>query len=84
LFSGVHANYLRSSIVAAGLDPDNLARPDDAQAGKLVFKPKAKAWKDIWGVGQGIGTISDIPDVASLVDRLEAEYRAAKERLLQL
>jgi len=84
LFSGVHANYLRSSIVAAGLDPDNLARPDDAHAGKLVYKPRAKAWKDVWGVGQGIGAINDIPDVASLVDRLEAEYRAAKKRLLCL
>ncbi len=83
-FSGVHGNYLRSSIVAAGLDPDNLVRPDDVRPRQLVFKSLVKAWKDIWGVGQGIGAISDIPDVASLVDRLEAEYRVAKERLVRL
>lgn len=84
IFSGVHANYLRSSIVAAGLDPDHLVRPDDVRPGQLVFKSQVKAWKDIWGVGQGIGAINDIPDVASLVERLETEYRAAKERLVLL
>ena len=83
-FSGVHANYLRPSIVAAGLDPDNLVRPDDARPGQLVFKSQVKAWKDVWGVGQGIGAINDIPDVPSLVERLEAEYRVAKERLTRL
>ena len=83
-FSGVHANYLRPSIVAAGLDPDNLVRPDDVRPGQLVFKSQVKAWKDVWGVGQGIGAINDIPDVASLVERLETEYRAAKERLVLL
>lgn len=83
-FSGVHANYLRPSIVAAGLDPDHLVRPDDARPGQLVFKSQVKAWKDVWGVGQGIGAINDIPDVASLVERLETEYRAAKERLVLL
>ena len=83
-FSGVHANYLRPSIVAAGLDPDNLVRPDDVRPGQLVFKSQVKAWKDVWGVGQGIGAISDIPDVPSLVERLEAEYRVAKERLTRL
>lgn len=83
-FSGVHGNYLRSSIVAAGMDPDNLVRAPELKPKQLVFKSLNKAWKDIWGVGQGIGAISDVPDVASLVDRLEAEYRTAKDRLCRL
>jgi nitronate monooxygenase len=83
-FSGVQGNYLRSSIVAAGLDPDKLVRSDTSRPGRLEFGSLAKTWKDIWGVGQGIGAINDIPDVATLVDRLEAEYRAGKERLARL
>lgn len=75
-FTGVHANYLRSSIVAAGFDPDKLT------AGDASFSlEQRKAWKDIFGVGQGIGSIGDIPDVATLVDRLELEYHAARARL---
>ncbi len=80
LFTGVSGNYLRGSIVNAGLDPEHLP---DAGKDSMNFgsdRP-AKAWKDIWGVGQGIGSIHDVPDVASLVDRLEAEYLAAKARL---
>ena len=82
LFTGVHGNYLRSSILAAGLDPENLPQSDKT---KMNFgsggNTKQKAWRDIWGAGQGVGQIEDIPTVAELVDRLEREYRAAKEDL---
>ncbi len=78
LFSGVHGNYLRSSIVNAGMDPDNLPESDPS---KMNFgsggNSEAKAWKDIWGSGQGIGTITAIESVAERVARFEAEYRAA-------
>ncbi|WP_309646410.1 nitronate monooxygenase family protein [Phenylobacterium sp.] len=82
LFTGVHGNYLRPSIEAAGLDPDNLPVADPS---KMNFgsggNQKAKAWKDIWGCGQGIGAIKDIPTAGQLVDRLAAEYEAAKASL---
>jgi nitronate monooxygenase len=82
LFTGVHGNYLRSSIEAAGLDPDDLPTSDPS---KMNFgsggNQKAKAWKDIWGSGQGIGAVREVGDVADLVDRLEAEYKEAKEAL---
>ncbi len=82
LFTGVHGNYLRSSITAAGLDPDNLPDGDlktmDFGTGN---SPKAKAWRDIWGAGQGIGAVTAIEPVAARVDRLEREYLAAKQRL---
>ena len=78
-FSGVHANYLRSSIVASGLDPDNLPSPD---APRPLLR--TSTWKDVWGVGQGIGAIDDIPEVETLVARMEAEYRAAKEKVARL
>ena len=78
-FSGVHANYLRSSIVASGLDPDDLPSPD---APRPLLR--TSTWKDVWGVGQGIGAIDDIPDVETLVARLEAGYRAAKEKVARL
>jgi nitronate monooxygenase len=78
LFTGVHGNYLRGSIVRAGLDPDNLPEGDVT---KMNFgsggNTKAKAWKDIWGSGQGIGAVTAIDTVADRVDRLEAEYLAA-------
>ncbi|GAA3059262.1 nitronate monooxygenase family protein [Rhizobium viscosum] len=80
-FTGVHGNYLRPSIRAAGLDPDNLP---DADPSKMDFEQAtggAKAWKDIWGSGQGIGAIKAVEPVAKLVDRLEAEYQAARTRL---
>jgi len=83
LFTGVHGNYLRSSIVAAGLDPDNLPESDPS---KMNFgsggNTKAKAWKDIWGSGQGIGTIKQVGTVEDLVARFEREYHAAKAALL--
>jgi nitronate monooxygenase len=82
LFTGVHGNYLRSSIVAAGLDPDNLPEADKS---KMNFgsggEQKAKAWRDIWGSGQSVAGIHDAPAVSIIVDRLEAEYNAARARL---
>ncbi len=80
-FTGVHGNYLKPSIRAAGLDPDDLP---DADPSKMDFEQAtggAKAWKDIWGSGQGIGAIKAVEPVAKLVDRLEAEYQAARTRL---
>ena len=78
LFTGVHGNYLRGSILRAGLDPDNLPEGDVT---KMNFgsggNTKAKAWKDIWGSGQGIGAVTAIETVADRVDRLEAEYHTA-------
>lgn len=82
LFTGVAGNYLKPSIANAGLDPNDL--PDGDKA-KMNFgsggNTKAKAWKDIWGSGQGIGAINDAPPVAELVDQMEQEYRAAKMEL---
>ena len=82
LFTGVHGNYLRSSIVNAGLDPDHLPESD---ASKMSFglgsDAKAKAWKDIWGCGQGIGAVDKIVTTQELVDRLKREYAQAKERV---
>jgi len=79
LFTGVHGNYLKKSIVAAGLDPDNLPVSDKS---KMSFgSGSAKAWRDIWGAGQGVGLMDDVPTVAEMVERLEAEYRAARSRL---
>ncbi|MBY8820963.1 NAD(P)H-dependent flavin oxidoreductase [Sphingomonas colocasiae] len=82
LFTGVHGNYLRSSIAASGLDPDNLPKGDlktmDFGSGGNQAK---KAWRDIWGSGQGIGAVSAVESVADRVDRLEAQYRAAKASL---
>jgi nitronate monooxygenase len=82
LFTGVHGNYLRPSIEQAGLDPDNLP---DADPSKMNFgsggNQKVKAWKDIWGCGQGIGAVKEIPSAGDLVDRLAREYEAAKASL---
>jgi nitronate monooxygenase len=82
LFTGVHGNYLRQSIERAGMDPDNLPEGDiktmDFGSGG---NSDAKAWKDIWGSGQGIGAVKSVTTVAEMVDRLEAEYRAAKMSL---
>lgn len=79
LFTGVHGNYLRKSIENAGLDPENLPVSDPS---KMSFgSDKSKAWRDIWGCGQGIGAVDKIQGAAELVDRLIAEYNAAKARL---
>jgi nitronate monooxygenase len=84
LFTGVHGNYLKPSIVAAGLDPDHLPESDPSKmnfGGGAEGASSAKAWKDIWGCGQGIGPVKAVLPTAALVDRLEREYRAARERL---
>ena len=82
LFTGVSGNYLRQSIEKAGMDPDNLPQGDistmDFGSGG---NSEAKAWKDIWGSGQGIGVVKAVKTVAEFVDQLEAEYRAAKASL---
>lgn len=79
LFTGVHGNYLAPSIRAAGMDPDNLPVSDPS---KMNFGSDRKAWKDIWGCGQGIGAIRSVTSTAELVARLRREYEAARARLL--
>ncbi|MGY8783991.1 MAG: NAD(P)H-dependent flavin oxidoreductase [Pseudomonadales bacterium] len=83
LFTGVHGNYLRPSIEAAGMDPDNLPESDPS---KMNFgsggSSKSKAWKDIWGCGQGINAIKAVAPVADFVAQLRTEYDAAKQRIL--
>jgi nitronate monooxygenase len=81
LFTGVSGNYLRPSIVAAGLDPDDLPSADASSMNFGSGSSKPKAWKEIWGAGQGIGAVKQIEGVAKLVDRIEAEYRSAGARL---
>jgi nitronate monooxygenase len=79
LFTGVHGNYLRQSIVNAGLDPNALPESDKS---KMSFGAgSAKAWRDIWGAGQGVGLMDDVPTVAEMVERLKAEYDAARRRV---
>ncbi len=80
LFSGVHGSYLAGSIRNAGLDPDNLPL-NEAPGQYRSREERPKTWKEIWGAGQGVGNIDDIPTVAKLVDRLELEYLAARKRL---
>jgi len=77
LFTGVHGNYLRGSIEKAGLDPDNLPEGDLKTMNFGSGNGEAKAWRDIWGSGQGIGVVESVGTVAALVDRLEREYHAA-------
>ena len=81
LFTGVHGNYLKKSIEKAGLDPDNLPQADKS-AMNFSSSSGAKAWRDIWGAGQGVGLMQDAPSVAEVVARLQAEFNAAKTRLL--
>lgn len=81
-FSGVHGNYLRPSIVASGLDPDDLPEGDPSALSKLSEEDaEVKAWKTIWGCGQGVGAVKEITPVASRVDTLAAELEAAKAAL---
>ncbi len=79
-FTGVHGNYLKKSIEAAGLDPANLPERDKT-AMNFGGSTAAKAWKDIWGAGQGVGTIGEVLPTAELVGRLQQEYRSAKTAL---
>jgi nitronate monooxygenase len=82
LFTGVHGNYLAPSVIAAGLDPENLPKSDpSAMNFGSGGNQKSKAWRDIWGCGQGIGAVKDIPTVAELVGRLSSEYEQAKVEL---
>ena len=81
-FTGIHGNYLKPSIVASGMDPDHLPEADPS---KMDFSQAttggAKAWKDIWGCGQGIGAVKEVTSTADLVGRLEREYIAAKKAI---
>ncbi len=79
-FSGVHGNYLKPSIARSGLDPENLPQADPSKM-NFADTGKAKAWRDIWGSGQGIGAVKKIVDVAELVAKLKREYEAALEQL---
>jgi nitronate monooxygenase len=79
LFTGVHGNYLRPSIVRAGLDPDGLPQSDPS---KMSFgSGRVKPWRDVWGAGQGVGSLAEVQPAAALVARLRREYRAAAERV---
>ncbi|MBP6308653.1 MAG: nitronate monooxygenase [Burkholderiaceae bacterium] len=85
-YTGIHGNYLKGSIRNAGMDPDNLPVSDPS---KMNFSTgegakAAKAWKDIWGCGQGIGAITEVVSTADLVARFKREYREARERLLAM
>jgi len=84
LFTGVLGNYLKPSIEAAGMDPDNLPESD---ASMMSFgsggSSKSKAWKDIWGCGQGINAVKAVVPVEELVSRLRNEYQSARERVLK-
>jgi nitronate monooxygenase len=81
LITGVHGNYLKPSLRAAGLDPDNLPTSDPSKMNFSSDRQKPKAWKDIWGCGQGIGAIDAVVSAGELVDRLEREYQAACQSL---
>jgi nitronate monooxygenase len=81
LFTGVHGNYIRKSIVNAGLDPDALPESSKDAMNFGDSAVKAKAWKEIWGAGQGVGMMDDVPSVEELVERLKGEYADAKARL---
>ena len=80
LFTGVHGNYLAPSIRAAGMDPDNLPE-GDVKTMDFGGEGAKKAWKDIWGCGQGIGAIDAVTTTAELVARLRREYNDARARL---
>jgi nitronate monooxygenase len=81
LFTGVSGNYLKPSITAAGMDPDHLPSADASSMNFSQGSSKPKAWKEIWGAGQGIGAVKSVTDVDTLVNRIEAEYLAAGARL---
>ena len=80
LFTGVHGNYLAPSIRAAGMDPDHL--PESDPSAMDFAGDKAKAWKEIWGCGQGIGAVTQVQPAAAYIAQLKREYAAAKARLL--
>ena len=80
-FTGIHGNYMKASILAAGMDPDNLPVADPSKMDFGAATSGAKAWKDIWGAGQGVGAVKAVEPVSVLVDRLASEYTEAKSRL---
>lgn len=79
LITGVHGNYLRPSLTRAGLDPDNLPQSDASQMS--FSEGRVRAWKDIWGAGQGVGAVREIVPTLALIERLGVEYRAAQVRI---
>ena len=81
LFTGVHGNYLRGSIVAAGMDPDHLPQGDPSTMDFAAAITGAKAWKDIWGCGQGIGAIGAVTPAVDRINQLKREYLAAREKI---
>ena len=81
LITGVHGNYLKASLVAAGLDPDDLPSSDPSQMNFGADRHKPKAWKEIWGCGQGIGVVDGVPSAGDLVARLGREYQQACQGL---
>ncbi len=80
-FTGIHGNYLKGSIAAMGMDPNSLPEADPSKMDFDKATTGAKAWKEIWGAGQGVGAVKAIEPVAKLVDRLEGEYLQARQRL---
>ena len=82
LFTGIHGSYLKGSIVKSGIDPENLELGDKNTMNFDSGKSKAKAWKDIWGAGQGVGSMKDIPNVSDLVDEIEHDYNSTKTKII--
>ena len=81
LFTGVHGNYLKGSVRAMGLDPDKLPESDPSKMDFGAAVTGAKAWKEIWGCGQGIGSVTEIMGAADYIDKLAREYEAAKQKI---
>jgi nitronate monooxygenase len=81
LFTGVHGNYLRGSIVKAGLDPEALPESDPSKMNFGGGEGAKKAWKDIWGAGQGVGAVKEVVPARVFIERLRSEYLAAKAQL---
>jgi len=82
LFTGIHGSYLKGSIVKSGIDPENLELGDKNTMNFDSSESKAKAWKDIWGAGQGVGSMKDIPNVSDLVDEIERDYNSTKTKII--
>ena len=80
-FTGVHGNYLKPTVRAHGLDPDNLKVSDSSKLNFAAGTSRPKQWKEIWGAGHGIGAVKGVVSAAELIDRLEREYIAARERM---
>ena len=82
LFTGIHGSYLKGSIIKSGIDPENLELGDKNMMNFDSSESKAKAWKDIWGAGQGVGSMKDIPNVSDLVDEIEQDYNSTKTKII--